>query len=622
MARLKAAADYHPPAVRSRAVELNTRQALAVARFLVPICFGLYSLWLGADSNFDLANYHLYNPFAWLHDKLRMDFAPAGMQSYFNPLLDAGLYLANTHLPSRLVGFAMGALHGLSFVFILAIAQKVLPALSEDDRYRVPLLLALSGCLTGNFLSGLGNSMGDDTTALFSLASLLVLVSNWDRLGRWSAHSVVVVVAGGVLVGLGVGFKLTNVPYAVALCVALLSYPDRTIVKLRIAFLFGIGVLLGFAVTGGYWMFHVWKTFGNPLYPQFGSLFPSPFAATIGVGDTRWRPISWSETVLWPFIFTANSHRVGETPIRQIIWPIVYVLFWLWFATGAAQWMTGRKTAVLDRRARFVVLFVATGFVIWMELFSIYRYIVAVEVLTPLVVWIVMQRLLPYRAARRVAGGLIAIATVVVVTGGARTWGHEGWTDPLYHAQVPAIAEPERTTVIIATTSSRPWAWLATLFPPQVAFTQLGSSFPGTPAFYERIRQTAKERGGPVYAIIDGEHNWRVDNIAKVNGLVDRMGLTDSARGCDALRWTVGRLHLHAMVTPYATAGRQCALGLRADDVRDTAAENRADIAAAVPMFDRNGFTLHPAECTPYRAGIGDGVLVYQWCRVSIRETK
>ncbi|MGF6938203.1 hypothetical protein OKW41_007365 [Paraburkholderia sp. UCT70] len=608
------------PHSRARGINLNTPRALAMARILVPLCFGLYSLWLGADSNFDLYNYHMYNPFAWLHGKLQTDLAPPGIQSYFNPLLDLLFYLANTHLPSRVVGFAMGALHGLSFVFILAIVQKALPVLPEGDRYRVPLLLALAGCLTGNFLSGLGNSMGDDTTALFTLASLLMLLSGWERLGLWAGRAVIVTIASGFVMGLGAGLKLTNSVYAVALCAALLSYPDRAVVRLRLSVLFGIGVLLGLATTGGYWLFHMWKTFGNPLYPQFGMYFPNPLARTDAAGDARWRPHGWFDTAFWPFIFTANSQRVGETPIRQIIWPIAYVLFWLWLATSAIRMTMRRKTGALDPRARFVVLFVAIGYVMWMKMFSIYRYIVAVEVLTPFVIWMLLHQLLPYRPARRAAGSLIVIATAVVVTGGARTWGHEGWADPLYHAEVPAIAQPERTSVIIATTRYRAWPWLATLFPEKVAFMQLESSFPRTPAFDDRLREIVRERSGPAFAIIDGEYNWRIDNITAMNGLVDGAGLTRTQRGCDAMRWTITRLHLHASVVPAASGTRQCKLGLRADDMRDTAAENRADRESAIPMFERNGFALDPASCVPYPAGIGKGVLVYQWCRVSLRD--
>lgn len=601
-------------------IDLNTPRALTIARVWVPCLFGLYSLWLGADANWDLYNYHLYNAFAWLHGKLQTDLAPAGLQSYFNPLLDVPFYLANTHLPSRLVGFAMGALHGLSFVLILAIARRALPLLPDTDRYRVPLLLALAGCLTANFLSGLGNSMGDDTTALFALAGLLALLRAWEHLGQWSVRTVAMVLGSGMVVGLGTGLKLTNAVYAVAMCAALLSYPGRVSVKLRIAVLFGIGVLFGLAATGGYWMLQMWQTFGNPLYPQFGVLFPNPLITPDVMGDARWRPRDWLETVLWPFIFTENSRRVGETPIRQIIWPITYLLFWCWIVTIAIRRPVRGAAAALVPRARFIVLFVAIGYVVWMKLFSIYRYLVVVEVLTPLVIWILLHRLLPYRRAVRVATVLLGVATLVVVAGGARTWGHERWADPLYHAEVPTIEQPERTTVVLATTRARAWAWLATLFSDQVAFTQIDSSFPGTPVFRERMRTIAAQRGGPIYAIVDGEYNWRIDNVARIDHIVKRIGLTDSERGCKLLRSTVDRLHLHAAVVTSADHGRQCELGLRADDVRDIPAENRADVEQALPMFERNGFVLHPATCIPYRAGIGKGVMVYQWCQVSLHE--
>jgi hypothetical protein len=605
---------------RTRGIDLNTPHALAVARVLIPCLFGLYSLLLGADANWDLYNYHLYNPFAWLHGKLQTDLAPAGMQSYFNPVLDVVYYLANAHLPSRIVGFAMGALHGLSFVFILRIAQAVLPDLPDNDRYRVPLLLALAGCLTANFLSGLGNSMGDDSTALFMLAGLSILVSHWERIGRHGGRAMAVLVCSGIVVGLGVGLKLTNAVFAVALCGALLFYPRGALVRLRLAFLFGIGVLLGFAATGGYWMFHMWKTFGNPLYPQFGALFHDPLVRPDAIADMRWHPRDWVETALWPFIFALNAHRVGEASIRQIIWPVVYVLFWLWVAVGAVRLTTGRGGAnALRARARFVVVYVALGYLVWMQLFSIYRYIVAIEMLTPLVVWILLQRLLSYRIAKRVAAWLISIATAVVVAGGAGTWGHEGWADPLWHAEMPAIEQPAQTTVVLATTRARAWGWIVTLFPANVAFTQIDSSFPATPAFGERMRDMARERGGPVYALIDGEHNWREDTLASLNATADSLGLTRSERGCAAMRWTVTRLRLHAAVVPAGSADKRCALGLRADDVRDVDAGNRADREAAIPMFERHGFTLDAQSCVAYRAGVGKGVLAYQWCRLSLR---
>ncbi|SAK80920.1 hypothetical protein AWB77_04013 [Caballeronia fortuita] len=606
---------------RLKSVDLNAPRTRALALVLAPLFFGLYSLLLGADANWDLFNYHLYNPFAWLNGKLAIDLAPAGMQSFFNPMLDVGLYWLNTHLPSRVVGFAMGALHGLVFVLLFHVARLAVPGRADEDANRVPLLLALAGVLSPSFLTGLGNSMGDDTTSLLILASLLLLLVNWTRLSSARLRDGLVVAGCGFVCGLGVGFKLTNAIFAVALCAALLSYPASLGARVRLAFVFGAGSLAGYAVTGGYWLLHMWQSFGNPFFPLFAKWFPNPLTVPLN-GDMRWLPRNLPETVLWPFVIAADPRRVGESPVREIVWPVLYAVFWIWVAACAIGKLRGRGIARLDARARFVVVFVALGYVLWMKGFSIYRYVVAIEVLTPIVTFVLLQRLFDYRRARRVACWLIGGAVVVTVASGVRSWGHEGWADPLYHAELPALAEPAHTTAIIYSEGSA-WAWLATRFPVDVAFTQIDSSFPRSPAFDERVRDMVRTRGGPAFALIDGSFNGRTETIARTNAMLGSLGLTSGARGCGALRWTVDHLRLRASYHDDADTGadsaKRCHLDLRADDVRDVGAENRFLAERAAPAFARYGFALDTASCEQHRAGVGQGATVYQWCRVTLR---
>lgn len=597
---------------------MNTYRALISARILVPIIFGFYSLWLGADANWDLYNYHIYNPFAWMNGKLHVDLAPAGMQSYFNPLLDSLLYLLNTHLPSRVVGFALGVLHGMMFVLLLGIARHTLPALPDEDHHRAPLLIAMAGCLTANFLSEFGNSMGDNTTALLILAGLSIVLSRSASIESWSVAGVLATIGSGALVGMSVGLKLTNAVYAVALCIALLTYSGGFFTRLRLSFVFGVAVLFGIATTGGYWMWHLWREYGNPLYPQFGSIFHNPLTRDTGIADVRWLPHGFLEIAFWPFIFSINSYRVGEAPIHQVIWPIVYVVFWCWLITLGASTLTRKVFPSMSPRQRLVIIFVALGYLLWMKLFSIFRYIVAIEVLTPLVLMLFLYRLLPHPVARYMTISLISVSTLVVAAGGAKTWGHEGWSDPLYHAQLPNLSHPVHTTVIIYG-KSKAWSWLATQFPSDIAFTQLESSFPATAAFGEQIRSMVKERGNLTFGIIDGADNWRADRMASMNQLATRIGLTKNVLGCAAMSWAVRRLNLHASVRPADIPSAQCSLGLRADDVIDPTTENRSLAAQAAIVFERNGFILDTSSCRPYEAGIGKGVLVYQWCRVALR---
>jgi hypothetical protein len=220
-------------------IDLNSPATTRNAAILVPLAFGLWSVLLGADSNWDLQNYHLYNAFALLNDKLKIDFAPGGFQSYFNPILELPYYFAITLLPPRLVGFLMGAAHGLNFVLVLKICGRVLH-LPQADKYRIPLLLSLAGCLTVNFLSELGNTMGDNMTSLFCLSSLLIILQAWQRSRTALDFSFLMLLAAGLLMGMGIGLKLTNAIYAIALCAGLLTFPMPALARIKVAFIFGV----------------------------------------------------------------------------------------------------------------------------------------------------------------------------------------------------------------------------------------------------------------------------------------------------------------------------------------------------------------------------------------------
>jgi hypothetical protein len=333
--------------LRWQALDLDTARTVGRARVAVPILAGIVSLALGQDTNWDLYNYHLYNPYALLNGKLALDLAPAGVQSYLNPLLDVPYYVATRYLPAPLIGFAMGWLHGLVFVLVLGIASHVLVDLPADDRSRVPLLVALAGCLTANFLSELGNTMGDNTTALLVLAAVLSVVAHWNRFATPTPSAVPICAAAGGLAGLAAGLKLTNAIYAVALAAALLAVPLTWSRRVQFVVVYGFGAAAGVALTGGWWFLEMYRTFGNPLFPQFGNLFPNPLATPVAVYDTQWGPRGVGEALLWPFVSALDAKRVGQLPLHQAIWPVTYVLLAAWVVVRLAAKMRGDRVLQL-----------------------------------------------------------------------------------------------------------------------------------------------------------------------------------------------------------------------------------------------------------------------------------
>jgi hypothetical protein len=585
---------------------------------LVPIAFGIWSLLLGPDNNWDLRNYHLYNAFAFLHNKLGTDFAPAGFQSYFNPLLDIPYYLAISHLPPRLLGFLMGVLHGLNFVLLLAICRKVLSWLPDTDRQRTPILLALAGCLTANFLSELGSTMGDNTTALFCLASILATLHAIPTLATRSAHALWTLAAAGVLAGMATGLKLTNAPYAVAICLGILTLPGSPATRIQAAFAFGVGVLAGIAGTAGFWFHTMWQTFGNPLFPQFGNLFPNPLAVTTGAADTSWLPRTLWQQLLWPFIISADAKKAGQIPLRYVIWAIAYLLLILLAMQMIVAKIRKPATRRLAPDARFLIVVLVLGFILWMKIFSIYRYLVPMDLLAPLVIYLLCTRLLSYSRAKATASWVIAIATLLVLLGGFKTWGHEGWSDKPFHVDMPALADPARTTVLIAE-GDPPWGWLVMAFPPEMAFVQVDGNFPKGTSFSAKVESMIAGRNGPVHALFKGENDGYPERAAHMKALADRFGLTSTPSRCDTLRWVIGRFKLRASVLAADPAAKDAACQLQKqapDPYPDIDAENKAHQDRAQQVLGTYGYSLDPQSCSLHSAGIGDDRQMFQWCTV------
>ena len=367
--------------------------------WLAPLVTGLIALLLGQDSNSDLLNYHFYNPYALLNGRIGTDLAAAQFQSYFNPLLDVPYYAMVTHWPAMAAGFVMGAVHGLNFVLLLCIVRLVLET-SDKGNSATAILLSLAGCLGPAFLSELGNTMGDNTTAVFVLSALALVIWQLPRIVEGGPPGAITLVAGGLLMGAGVGLKLTNAVYAVALCLSLLALPVPWLRRPVIAFTFGVGVLVGVAATSGYWFAILLRVFGNPLFPQFNAWFGAPLAAPIAVVETRWLPRSVWEALLFPFAMVADARRVAQLPMRPFVWPVLWILMALWVGSAALR----KSNLRLSASERLVVLFVSLAFPIWMALFSIYRFSISMEMLAPLVVWLVAHQLLTADMAKRVAG--------------------------------------------------------------------------------------------------------------------------------------------------------------------------------------------------------------------------
>jgi len=588
-----------------RTFGFGTRRGVVNATLAASASCAVLSLLRGQDANWDLRNYHIYNAWALLEGRVGIDLAPAQMQSYFVPLLDVPYFLLVQHAPAPVAGLLLGLLHGLAFLPVAWIAWRALAA--DPRRDWLAPLLGLAGLASAAFLSELGNTMGDASTAPLVLGALALMLP--DAQGRWRIGPVAL---AGVLLGAAVAFKLTNAIYAIALGLAVLapSLPWRS--RLWAGACVALVALCVFAVLAGPWLYRLWEGFGNPLFPQFNSWFQAPLAAPVAVADTRWLPQGWGEALVRPLLFTANPYLVSEIALLQVIWALLYLaasaalLVWV---VRRVRGQRGSSAEGADVR-RMIGVFFALAFLIWLLMFSIHRYLVVLELLAPLVLWLLIHYLLPVRKAGRVAAVALGLAALVSLAGW-NDWGHAGWSRTAFRVQAPPGA-PVGTVLLVG---GEPQAWRVPFLPAGPAYASAGSNFPVSQAYVERVGEMVRLHGGQAAAILPVQVDRRVESIDRRNRWASRLGL--DAGDCPLLRQLAGRSRALQLVEPAQSPTGRCLLAPASERVLATDEANAKVVADAGPILARYGLQLDPAACVTVDSWIGDQSHPYRWCRLT-----
>jgi len=123
-----------------------------IASLLTVLGFGVWSISIGQDANWDLFNYHFYNPYALINDRIGFDYAPAQVQTYLNPLPDIPYYLAAQVLSPIQVSFCLGMIHSLNAILVYAIARLFF----RKERFSLIRSRVFAGLCVLGALSGAG----------------------------------------------------------------------------------------------------------------------------------------------------------------------------------------------------------------------------------------------------------------------------------------------------------------------------------------------------------------------------------------------------------------------------------------------------------------------------------
>lgn len=468
----------------------------------------------GQDANWDLQNYHFYNPWAWANGRrgYTHDIVAAQLQTYHSPIPDLPFYwMVDAAWDPRWITVVLALPAAVAAFVLLKVLNLLFADLPARERVAAVTLAFVVGASSAMSLAVLGTTMNEWPGALLTLAGVWLVVRDLVTRGgaplsRWT------LVGAGLLCGLAAGLKLTFGLFAFALCVALWLRRPRPWSALlrgfREAFVFGLAVLAGTALAGGAWMWQMWTELGSPVFPYGNVWIKSPWWGQYEVMGRPYGPHTLREWLVFPFTLLApKAFYVTETEYVDARMPVLYALA---LAAGVAFLVRrGRggfagnapPPAVAGARTgeawRVVALFFVLAFVLWTHQFSIYRYLVPLEMLTGALVVALLFHLM--RPGYALPAALV-LSAVLVFSTRPPDWWHVEFKDKWFDVQVPPV-EPD---ALVLLTSDGPMSYVLPYFPPDARFFGLQNSINDPKRktlMAETIARDIKAHKGPLYSL-------------------------------------------------------------------------------------------------------------------------
>jgi hypothetical protein len=485
--------------------------ALTILSWLIiPALTGLVAIWMGQDANWDLRNYHYYNPYAFLTGRLSYDALPAQIANFYNPLFYIPYYYAITWLPPKAVAFLLGLIQGFNFPLLYLISRRFLVLQNVPHSRALGFFIAMTGMIGAGNISEFGTMFSDNLLSLMILTSLWMILRHAELFFSPNRSlQISLVLAAGTLAGLAFGLKQPTVMYAIGLCAAFFAFRLSFRQNFIQSFLFGVGVLIGMAVTNGFWLVEMWKRFKNPLFPYFNDIFKSPMAFLWSYRDTSFLPQTTGEALLKVMCFVIDPYEISEVPFTDFRLPILFILCLIlltrWvsarFRPDAVPVKKMQHNLVCQSCEQYFIAFFGISYLVWLKMFSIFRYALVLELLAPLGIWLAFYRLFSSEKSRRIA--VILCFGFILCTLNPADWGRVEWGDDYFGADLPHIKSPDQTIILM--TGTDPMSYLIPLFPPQIRFLRIQSYFNlywKTKNGYDHwMEEILTRHSGPLYVI-------------------------------------------------------------------------------------------------------------------------
>ncbi len=338
---------------------------------------GFLSMALKFEQMWDFANYHFYNPWAFLNDRVGQDAAVAGIHAFFNPLADVPLYSLITGFNDypNLIYFVQGCWFGALGFVLFKIAGLFFDEETVYGKYSIAavLLFGLSGYAV---FFQIGTSTNEIMVALLIMTGLWLLLR--EIFVKHTGKNTVFFIAG-LIAGAAMGLKLTAVMYCLALGLSLIIFAKKLQKPWLNILCFALGGLAGFLLFNGFWMWKMWQMYDNPFFPFANEWFQSDYFEIRHYRDDRFVPKTIGEFLFLPFHWAFENKRAdGNVIVVDFRWAIGVIIT----LVCAGKYLFSKQKA--NPQVMFIFAFMLIAYIIWIMLTAVGRYMIPLELCSAL----------------------------------------------------------------------------------------------------------------------------------------------------------------------------------------------------------------------------------------------
>jgi hypothetical protein len=253
------------------------------------------------------------------------------------------------------------------------------------------------------FLSEVGTTMGDSLSMLFLFAGLyLYLKSLYDNKNN-------IQILAGFIFTTATFLKLVNSIFLLALVITtLLMIINEGRHQIKRFGALSAGIFLGLVVSLPWYIF-IYKLTGNPIFPFFNAIFKSKYFVENNIRDLRWELNSIYE--LKDLALGKWGSNLLEFEAINYWWPVTIVLCFSFLIVRIKKFIhpqvliknyklisTHEETFIASpNMTRHFLIFLGLSLLIWIKFFFYARYAMFIEILLPLVSFLIIYTLIPFR---------------------------------------------------------------------------------------------------------------------------------------------------------------------------------------------------------------------------------